>query len=117
MPTPEETQRADDRRLRELTLIAEATDLQGYAPSVTELMAVVDVSHRTVRKDLEALERAGHLKRFPRIERGLKVTDEGRSVIAHAKGLTSPPAPRRAARRRSDPPTRPDLTVVAGGRE
>jgi repressor LexA len=73
MPTQTEIDRAATRRKQTLKLIATSISTHGYPPSVSELATATGVSSAAVRRDLEALEKAGKIERDFAVARGIRI--------------------------------------------
>lgn len=73
MPAPDDVARAQARRKRVLTLIAREISAKGYPPSVSALATATGVSGRTVRSDLERLERDNLIERDPGVARAIRL--------------------------------------------
>ena len=73
MPAPTEITRAARRRDAVVELIAESLSTRGYPPTVAELAGSTNVSKRTIRLDLLALEKAERVERDPGVDRGLRL--------------------------------------------
>lgn len=56
--------------------------LNGYAPSIHEIMAALDVSStNTARHRLRKLEKSGYLRVTPKVDRGIALTAFGRTLL------------------------------------
>lgn len=78
MPTDAEITRAANRRRTVLRLIRTAISSNGYPPSVSELATRTGVTKRTVRLDLESLQRDGKIERDPGVTRGIRLVSPNR---------------------------------------